>query len=186
MIKEVIIVEGKDDILAVKRAVDAELIATSGLGLNDKIMERIKNAAQRCGIIVFTDPDFPGEKIRKMIQAEVPNCKHAFLPRELATRNGDVGIENASPESIREALSRIKTEVDANRCEFTINDLAYYNLTGTGMSVKRRDFMGRELGIGYGNAKQFLNRLNRYGITREEFITAAQKLDTCTKDNLSS
>ena len=181
MIKEVIIVEGKDDILAVKRAVDAELIATSGLGLNDKIMERIKNAAKRCGIIVFTDPDFPGEKIRKKIQAEVPNCKHAFLPRELATKDGDVGIENASPESIIEALSNVKTEVDSNRCEFTINDLVKYNLTGTNMSVKRRDFMGRELGIGYGNTKQFLNRLNRYGVAREEFIMAAEKMNGVIK-----
>ncbi len=179
MIKEVIVVEGKDDILAVKRAVDAELIATSGLGLNNKIMERIKSAAARRGIIVFTDPDFPGEKIRKMIQAEIPGCKHAFLPRELATKDGDVGIENASPESIREALSKIKTEVDSSRCEFTINDLARCNLTGTEKSVKRRDFMGKELGIGYGNAKQFLNRLNRYGITREEFEAAAQRLDGC-------
>lgn len=181
MIKEVIVVEGKDDILAVKRAVDAELIATSGLGLNDKIMERIKSAAQRCGIIVLTDPDYPGEKIRKMIQAEVPDCKHAFLPRELATKNGDVGIENASPESIREALSKIKTEMDANRCEFTISDLVKYNLTGTDMSVKRRDFVGRELGIGYGNAKQFLNRLNRYGITREEFIRTVEKMNGVIK-----
>lgn len=179
MIKEVIVVEGKDDILAVKRAVDAELIATSGLGLNDKIMERIKNAAQRCGIIVFTDPDFPGEKIRKMIQAEVPSCKHAFLPRELATKNGDVGIENASPDSIKDALSKVKTEISSDRFEFTINDLVKYNLTGSDNSVKRRDLMGRELGIGYGNTKQFLNRLNRYGITREEFTTAAEKLNKC-------
>lgn len=181
MIKEVIVVEGKDDILAVKRAVDAELIATSGLGLNDRIMERIKNAAKRCGIIVFTDPDYPGEKIRKMIQREVPDCKHAFLPRELATKNGDVGIENASPESIRDALSKLKTEVDYDRCEFTIDDLIKYNLTGTDMAVRRRDFMGRELGIGYGNAKQFLNRLNRYGITREEFINAADRMNGVIK-----
>lgn len=181
MIKEVIIVEGKDDIIAVKRAVDAELIATSGLGLNDRIMERIKSAAQRRGIIVFTDPDFPGEKIRKKIQAEVPNCKHAFLPRELATKDGDVGIENASPESIIEALSNVKTEVDSNRCEFTMNDLVKYNLTGTDMSVKRRDFMGKELGIGYGNTKQFLNRLNRYGVAREEFIIAAEKMNGVIK-----
>lgn len=177
MIKEVIIVEGKDDIQAVKRAVDAEMIATSGLGLNDRILERIKRAAERKGIIVFTDPDFPGEKIRKTIQAAVPNCKHAFLPRELATKDGDVGIENASPESIREALSRVKTEIDTNRSEFTMNDLIGNNLTGTESSVKRRDFLGRELGIGYGNSKQFLNRLNRYGITRDEFINAVEKMN---------
>ncbi|MDF2674753.1 MAG: rnmV [Clostridiales bacterium] len=181
MIKEIIVVEGKDDIIAVKRAVDAELIATSGLGLNDRIMERIKSAAQRRGIIVFTDPDYPGEKIRKMIQSEVPNCKHAFLPRELATKDGDVGIENATPESIREALLKVKTEVDSNRFEFNINDLVKYNLTGTNMSVKRRDFMGRELGIGYGNTKQFLNRLNRYGILREEFNVAAEKMNGVIK-----
>jgi ribonuclease M5 len=177
MIKEVIVVEGKDDIQAVKRAVDAELIATSGLGLNDKILERIKSAARRRGIIVFTDPDFPGEKIRKKIQAAVPDCKHAFLPRELATKDGDVGIENASPESIRDALSKVKTEVYVNRSEFSINDLIRNSLTGSDMAVKKRDLIGRELGIGYGNSKQFLNRLNRYGITREEFMDALKKMN---------
>ncbi|MEG1416535.1 MAG: ribonuclease M5, partial [Clostridium sp.] len=36
MIKEVIVVEGKDDVSAVKRAVDADLIITSGFGLTAK------------------------------------------------------------------------------------------------------------------------------------------------------
>ena len=31
--------------------------------------------------------------------AEVPGCKHAFLPREEAKKDGDIGIENASPKS---------------------------------------------------------------------------------------
>ena len=63
-------------------------------------MERIKAAQKRRGVIIFTDPDFAGEKIRKKIAAEVPGCKHAFLPREEAKKDGDIGIENASPESI--------------------------------------------------------------------------------------
>ena len=33
MIKEVIVVEGRDDVTAVKRAVDAELISVSGFGI---------------------------------------------------------------------------------------------------------------------------------------------------------
>ena len=37
MIKEIIVVEGKSDISAVKRAVDAQVIATSGMGLNHNI-----------------------------------------------------------------------------------------------------------------------------------------------------
>ena len=70
----------------------------------DKVKERldifIKAAQKRRGVIIFTDPDFAGEKIRKKIAQEVPGCKHAFLPREEAKKDGDIGIENASPESI--------------------------------------------------------------------------------------
>ena len=97
MIKEIIVVEGRDDVTAVKRALDAELITTGGFGFPKGVMERIKAAQKRRGVIIFTDPDFAGEKIRKKIAAEVPGCKHAFLPREEAKKDGDIGIENASP-----------------------------------------------------------------------------------------
>lgn len=176
MIKEVIVVEGKNDIAAVKKAVDAEVIATSGFGLNDAIMEKIKNAAMRCGIIVLTDPDFSGEKIRRMVQEEIKDAKHAFLPRELALKDGDIGIENASPESIREALSKVKTEVGYVREEFNYSDLVKNGLTDCTNASHRRDVVGKGLGIGYCNSKQFLNRLNRYGIERKEFEMAIEKL----------
>ena len=110
MIKEIIVVEGRDDVTAVKRALDAELITTGGFGFPKGVMERIKAAQKRRGVIIFTDPDFAGEKIRKKIAAEVPGCKHAFLPREEAKKDGDIGIENASPKSILAALERVRTE----------------------------------------------------------------------------
>ena len=44
MIKEVIVVEGRDDVTAVKRAVDAELISVSGFGINAKVRIKIKEA----------------------------------------------------------------------------------------------------------------------------------------------
>ena len=175
MIKEVIVVEGRNDISAVKRAVDVELIATSGFGITNKTIERIKSAQLRCGVIILTDPDYAGEKIRRTISEKVKGCKHAFLPRELATKDGDIGVENASPESIRAALSKVKTEVGEDRHEFDMNDLVIFNLSGNAQAASTRDKVGRELGIGYGNSKQFLNRLNRYGITREEFIKATDK-----------
>ena len=37
--------------------------------------------------------------------------------------------------------------------------------------------LGKELGIGYGNANQMLSRLNNYGITKEEFIKAINKIE---------
>lgn len=176
MIKEVIVVEGKDDISAVKKAVDADLISTSGFGLNEKIIEKIKNAAEKRGIIVLTDPDYAGETIRRRVQELVPDCKHAYIPRREATKNGDIGVENASPESIIEALSKVKTEIKATVIEFTMEDLMKDGLIYASNASNTRDMVGAELGIGYGNAKQFLSRLNRYGIKRDEYKAAVAKI----------
>ena len=44
MLKETIVVEGKNDAAAVRRAVEADIIITSGFGINGNILERIRTA----------------------------------------------------------------------------------------------------------------------------------------------
>ncbi|EOD00283.1 ribonuclease M5 [Caldisalinibacter kiritimatiensis] len=176
MIKEVIVVEGKDDVAAVKRAVDAEIITTGGFGFPDDLMDRIKTAAEKRGVIIFTDPDFAGEKIRNIISKEVKNCKHAFLPRDKATKDGNIGIENATKEDIIEALKNARVESATERKEFTKSDLIRNGLIGNESASDRRDKLGRILGIGYCNSKQFFKRLNNYGITREEFEEGVRRI----------
>ncbi len=175
MIKEVIVVEGRDDAIAVKRAVDAEIIITHGYGLSKQTLKRIEFANERKGVILFTDPDHAGEEIRKKISSKIKGCKHAFLPREEAKKNGDIGIENASPENIRAALEKVRTEMSVITNEFTKADLIKNDLMGSEQAGYRRDQMGKLLGIGYANGKQFLNRLNNYGITRDEFEDSLRK-----------
>lgn len=177
MIKEIIVVEGRDDEAAVKRAVDAETIATHGFGIKQETFTRIEKAYGDRGIIIFTDPDFAGEKIRKRLSERFPEGKHAFLPREEALKDGDIGIENAGPESIREALSKARPVIFEKRIEFHQEDLLEYGLVGIPGAAERRDKLGKRLGIGYGNGKVFLNRLNQYGIERQEFIKAAMELE---------
>ncbi|AKL93605.1 ribonuclease M5 [Clostridium aceticum] len=177
MIKEIIVVEGKDDVAAIKRAVEAETIITGGFALTPATMERIKTAAKKRGVIIFTDPDFAGEKIRNTIASQVPNCKHAFLPKEKALKDGNIGIENASPENILIALKNARSQTIEKRQEFLQKDLIAAGLIGNPQAAYRRDEMGKLLGIGYGNAKQFLNRLNHYGVTREEWQEALKKLE---------
>lgn len=180
MIKEIIIVEGRDDEAAVKRAVEAETIATHGFGISAETFARIDKAYTERGIIIFTDPDFAGEKIRKRLSERFPEGKHAFLPREEASRDGDIGIENAGPESIREALNRARAAIADRRAEFRREDMQEYGLAGAAGAAERRDKLGKRLGIGYGNSKVFLSRLNQYGIERHEFMTAVRELDRQT------
>ena len=176
MIKEVIVVEGRDDITAVKQAVDAEMIAVGGFGINAKVIARIKEAQKRKGVIVLTDPDFAGEKIRKIIAKRVPGIKHAYIAQEDGIKGDDIGVENATPEVIIEALNRAKVTIEVKEKIFGYEDMIYFKLTGDNNSKERRIMLGKELGIGYGNAKQFLNRLNNYGVEREEFIDALKQI----------
>ncbi|MGM0501925.1 MAG: ribonuclease M5 [Bacillota bacterium] len=175
MIKEVIVVEGRDDLEAVKRAVDAEIIVTHGFSLSTEVIEQIKLAQQNKGVIIFTDPDHAGDLIRKRIKKQVSGCKDAYLAQADAIEKNDIGIENAAPEVIRDALAKAKASHQQPRKEFKKQQLIELGLLGTTNSKQLRRDVGQELGIGYANGKQFLNRLNGYGISMEELIEALEK-----------
>lgn len=177
MIKEVIVVEGRDDITAVKQAVEAEVIAVGGFGINQRVIDKIIEAQKRCGVIVLTDPDFAGDKIRKIISKRVKGIKHAYISRADGTKEDDIGVENATPEVIIEALKKAKCEVGEKREYFTIEDMLFFKLTADIEAKKRRQILGKILGIGYANGTAFINKLNNYGITREEFVVAVEKMN---------
>ena len=176
IIKEVIIVEGRDDISAVKAAVDAEVIEVNGFAVRKvKTLEKIKTAYEKKGIIILTDPDFAGEKIRKTLNDNFPLAKNAFISREDGTKDGDVGVENAQPEAIIDALFKAKCVVNSDLEElFNTSHMIDNNLIGSPNSAEKRAEIGKKLGIGYSNGKQFLSRLNRYGITYDEFVKALE------------
>lgn len=177
MIKEIIVVEGKDDIAAVKNALDAEVVATGGFGYNEKFVQSLKTLAESKGIIILTDPDYAGEKIRKDLSKNIKNCKHAFLPQGKALKKGDIGVENATKEDIIQAIKKARPVIIEKRVEFTKEDLVQLGLNGGPNSKRKREQLGNYLGIGYCNSKQFLNRLNNFGITREELIEAMEVME---------
>ncbi|MDG1479054.1 MAG: ribonuclease M5 [Myxococcota bacterium] len=179
-IAQVIVVEGRDDISAVRRAVDAELIATGGFAFGASTLAHIAEAHRRRGVIVFTDPDTAGEQIRKRIVDRIGPCGHARLPRSACTRNGDIGIENASPEDIRAALQAARCSLAEPRQEFTLSDLSRSGLVGTPQAARRRAALGAALSLGRVSARQLLSRLNHYGVSRAEFDTAVADLSCAT------
>ena len=172
MIKEVLVVEGKMDVVAIDKAVEADCIITEGFNLKPQALKNIEQAYKKRGIIILTDPDSAGERIRTYLSRRFPNAKHAFVPVEDATANNDIGIEQASPEAIRKALEKVRTLNWEPSNEFTGADLIKAGVSGGDGASERRARMGARLGIGYANAKTFLKRLNHYGVTREEFELA--------------
>lgn len=177
MIKEVLVVEGKMDVVAIRKAVEADCIITGGFTLAPKTLANIKQAYEKRGIIILTDPDAAGERIRKYLEKRFPNAKHAFVPREEARANNDIGIEQASPASIKKALAKVKTLEFTPKETFTPTDLMRHRLSGADGANDRRAKLGELLGLGFANAKTFLRRLNHYGVTREDFDRAITEMD---------
>lgn len=183
-IKEIIVVEGKDDTTAIKRAVEADTIETNGSAINEETIEKIKLAHAARGVIVFTDPDFPGQKIRQTITAHVPECKHAFIPKEDALHKygKGVGVEHASPEVIRNALKDAHLMADDAVEEISQEDLLVTGLIGGTGSRERREKLGRILKIGYTNGKQLHKRLQMFQITQSDFAQAIKVIQQEEKD----
>lgn len=176
MIKELIVVEGRDDITAVKQAVDAEVIAVHGFGITKESLELIRRASRQRGVIVLTDPDHAGETIRKRIEAFCPGVRHAYIMRDEGTKKGDVGVENANPQSILRALERAHATSLEARSEFTPGDLFEAGLMAGLHAKKRRQLLGKMLGIGYASASTLLQRLNNYGVSRSEYERAVAQI----------
>lgn len=177
-IKEAIVVEGRDDTIAINNAVEGLTIETHGFGIRKETWELIEKAAGQVGIIIFTDPDHSGEEIRRKITEKFPNAKQAFLAREDATKKGDIGIENAEPEAIIEALNKAKVSIEEeNEILYTENDLFNAGLSGRPDSKERRELLGKILGIGYANNKGLLKKLNHFKISRKDFDEAISTID---------
>ncbi|WP_374717815.1 ribonuclease M5 [Neobacillus sp.] len=173
-IQEIIVVEGKDDTTAIKRAVDADTIETNGSAVNQSTIEKIRRAQETRGVIIFTDPDYPGEKIRKTIAENVPGCKHAFLTKAAAMAKGDkgIGVEHASPEAIREALGDAQVMMEQPVEKITQEDLIAAGLIAGKGAKERRIRLGELLKIGYTNGKQLHKRLMMFQISKQEFSEA--------------
>jgi ribonuclease M5 len=177
-LKEIIVVEGKDDTTAIRRAVDADTIETNGSAISKETIEKIKLAQQKRGVIVFTDPDFPGEKIRKTISDEVPGCKHAFIEKKEAKPSSGrgIGVEHAHPEAIRAALRNAHLMEEDIKEIITQDDLITAGLVGGSKAKSRRERLGDFLKIGYTNGKQLHKRLLMFQISKEAFAEALAKV----------
>lgn len=181
-----VIVEGRDDVRAVSAACDALIIPTHGYGIAKTTWLEIEKAYNEKGIIIFTDPDHAGREIRKRISEKFPNAVQAQLDREDARDGDDIGIENAGPEIIAEALTKAleltgrKNEIgqrspEAESKSVEMADLNDLGLATTEGSSELRAKVCKELGIGYCNASSLIKKLKGFGIDIDELKKAIEK-----------
>lgn len=175
----VIVVEGIHDEMKIKSVFpNANVVITNGREISQPTLDMIKKLSETNEIIIFTDPDSPGEAIRKRITEIVPNAKQAFLRKKdaISKNRKKVGIEHADSDIIKESLDNLYIFNNSNN-NINMSDLFRLGLNGNSGSAILRDRISEYLNIGKPNAKTFLSRLNLINISLEELEDLCQKLE---------
>ena len=163
-IKEAIVVEGRYDKNTLSQIVDATILETSGFGIfkDKQQMKLLRKAAEKRGLIVFTDADGAGFVIRNHIKSAIPGkyLKHAYTPdvfgkerRKAAPgKEGKLGVEGMRPEVILDALRKAGATIEGEtetrtKLEITKADLVELGLSGMPGSEENRKRLVKKLDL---------------------------------------
>ena len=134
-IKEIIVVEGRDDTNRVKEAIDCDTFETNGSALTKKKIERLIFLEKTRGLIILTDPDYAGKRIRS-----IPTAKHAYISNKKAVDSkGKIGIEAASKEDIIAAIKNHYTPMEEVKNDISNEILIELGLVGGATSKVLRE-----------------------------------------------
>jgi len=117
-LKQAVVVEGRYDKIKLSSILDATIIETNGFRIfsNEQSIEMLKVLAKRCGLVIITDSDFAGFRIRNYIKNKITEGEitHVYLPDVLGkekrkarpSKEGLLGLEGLSEADIVSALER--------------------------------------------------------------------------------
>lgn len=159
-IREIIVVEGKNDTNVLQSHFDCDTIETHGTHLGKEILKQIALAKEKRGVIIFTDPDYPGEKIRMTINQAIPGCQNAYIAKHKAKTSKKVGVEHASYEDLKDALSHLFTYDENPEETLSYEAFLELGLNGCADSRQKRMRIAEQLYLGNPNAKTLYKRLN--------------------------
>lgn len=183
-------VEGKYDKIKLSGIVDTLIIETKGFVVfKDKnLVETIKRAAAVSGIVILTDSDTAGLRIRNFVKQSITEGEvyHAYIPeiegkerrKRIAGAEGILGVEGISDDIILQALSDAGCHIEnestsrAANSDDAVTKADFYDLglTGCGDSAAERRKLAKELGIPSKiSANMLIEVVNRI-FTRKEFF----------------
>ena len=160
-------VEGYHDLAKLKAIYKKiDIYITNGSEISEDTLKELKILNEQRGLILFLDPDYQGERIRRIINDYVGETKHAFLKKKdcISKNKKKVGIEHANKDVIIKGLTSFYTSSKTTKNLIEYKDLYRLKLIGNTSSKALRKMLGEELGIGLNNGKTLLKKLNMFNI----------------------
>lgn len=193
-INQIIVVEGKYDKIKLSSFINATIITTDGFKIyNDRgKINMIKALANKYGVIIITDSDVAGFKIRHFISGFISQDKitHIYIPQIFGkekrktklSKEKMLGVEGIDKAIFMKILSQagIPSDKDQelkNNKKITILDFYQDGLIGVNNSKYKRQIIKDKLKLPcYLSTKSLLEVLNRI-LTYDEYKKFIHLLD---------
>lgn len=190
-LEQAVIVEGKYDKIKLSSVVDAVIITTNGFSvIKDKEkLEIIRFFAKNKGIIILTDSDSAGFKIRNFLKGAISDGKitNVYIPdifgkekrKAAPSKEGKIGVEGIDTQILLEAFRKagvISNEADSEREPVTKLDLFEAGLSGGNNSAEKRSELLKYLGMPKLMTTNAMLEIINTMMSRDEFMKITAKL----------
>lgn len=168
-IDAVIVVEGKSDVLFLETFLKPiDFIITNGSEISKNTINTIKEYSKKYKIIVLTDPDFPGKKIRDIINNNIENCYNAFVSKDVSIKKNKVGVAESTKDEVLKSLQNL--HIFSKTTTFT--DVSLKDLIDWGyLEIDQKEFrnyISKKYNFDEVNTKRFIKRINLLNIPIKE------------------
>ncbi len=192
-IKQAVIVEGKYDKIKLSSIIDAVIIPTNGFKIfkDKETLKIIRYYASTTGIIILTDSDTAGFKIRSFLKGAVKNgiITNVYIPdifgkekrKAEPSKEGKLGVEGIEKNLLLEAFAKAGiTSEERNEKSDPITRIDFYECGfsgGKNSSVQRKRLLAELELPELMSTTGIIDILNTL-MTRQEFFNLADKINT--------
>lgn len=172
-LKQAVVVEGKYDKIKLSSIIDAVIIETNGYRIfkDSEKLELIKYYAEKTGIIIMTDSDSAGFKIRNFIKSTVRNGNiiNVYIPdisgkekrKTKPSAEGKLGVEGVDKKIILRSLENA--------------GVTQYSESEKRDSISRTDLF--ELGLSGGNNSSQMRKILLSKLELPQLLSVSSMLD---------
>ena len=179
-ISKLVIVEGKYDKIRLSNIIDAQIIPVNGFSVfNDSgLKETLKKLALEKGVLILTDSDTAGYKIRvyltkilgnaEIINVLAPPISGKEKRKTLPSAQGLLGIEGISDEILYSLLLKYASD-SSIRNDITSAHLYELGFSGKENSGQKKRMLTTALGVQPNISNRFLLRILNERFTLSQF-----------------
>ena len=160
-LEQAVIVEGKYDKIKLTSIIDGVIIVTNGFGIfkDKEKLELIRYYAEKTGIIILTDSDNAGRKIRgyikgaikkgSIVNVHIPDIFGKEKRKTKPSAEGKLGVEGIDAKILREAFSKAGITASERTAPRDITKLTMFELglSGGNESSILRKRLQKRLGL---------------------------------------